>query len=146
MDRRGFIKTCGFACVGGTTLAVLLQSCASTNYFAKNTLANNRITVKKSEFLAIEKEKQVQRKYVLVNIENSDFPICIFKLNDGTYSALLMQCTHRGCELKPEGDFVVCPCHGSEFTNMGIVQNPPAEENLKTFKTTADNENIYIQL
>jgi cytochrome b6-f complex iron-sulfur subunit len=146
LDRRGFIKTCGFACLGGTTLAAMLQSCVSTNYFAQNTLANNQIIIKKSEFIKAEKEQQVQRKYVLVKTDNLDFPICIFKLSEGIYSALLMECTHRGCELKTGGDYLICPCHGSEFTNRGIVQNPPAEENLKTFKITTDNDNIYIQL
>ncbi len=146
MDRRGFIKTCGFACVGGTALAMVLQSCASTNYFAQNTLTNNRITVKKSEFINGDKEKQIQRKYVLVKIDQLNFPICIFKISEGVYSALFMQCTHRGCELHAGGDYLVCPCHGSEFTNKGIVQNAPAEENLKTFITTTDDENIYIQL
>jgi len=146
MDRRGFIKTCGFACAGGTALALLLQSCASANYFALNTLENNLITIKKSEFIKVDTVRQIQRKYVLVKIDGLSFPICVFKISEGVYSALFMQCTHRGCELQPGGDYLICPCHGSEFTNRGIVQNPPAEENLKTFKTTTDNDNIYIQL
>ena len=57
-----------------------------------------------------------------------------------------MECTHRSCELETEGNYLMCPCHGSEFTNKGIVQNPPAEHNLKTFNLKIDNENIYIQL
>jgi cytochrome b6-f complex iron-sulfur subunit len=67
-------------------------------------------------------------------------------INEDDYSALLLQCTHKGCELQPQGNFLICPCHGSEFTNKGVVQNPPAEQNLKTFKTSTDNENIYIYL
>ena len=57
-----------------------------------------------------------------------------------------MQCTHKGCELQAQGDFLICPCHGSEFTNQGVVQNPPAEQDLQTFKISIDNENIYIYL
>jgi hypothetical protein len=30
MDRKKFISTCGFACVGGIGLAALLESCGST--------------------------------------------------------------------------------------------------------------------
>ena len=146
MDRKEFIKTCGYACLGGTALVALLQSCASTNYFAQTAFEENRILIKKTEFLKTEKEKIAERKFVLVKTEKFGYPIGIYKINENEYSALLLQCTHKGCELQPHGNFLVCPCHGSEFTNKGVVQNPPAEQNLKTFKTSTDNENIYIYL
>lgn len=146
MDRKEFIKTCGFACLGGTILAPLLQSCTSTNYFARTTLGNNQIIIRKSEFLQIKKDKTVQRKYILVKSEKHNYMICIYKFDEENYSALLMECTHKGCELQPHGEYLVCPCHGSEFTNKGTVQNPPAEKNLQTFKITTDNENIYMHI
>jgi cytochrome b6-f complex iron-sulfur subunit len=146
MERKEFLKTCGLACLGGVALASLLEGCTSANYFAQNSSTNNQITIRKSEFIKTEKDKQVQRKYILVNVAKLNFPICVYKINEEEYSALLMECTHRSCELKPEGDYLVCPCHGSEFSNRGIVRNPPAEENLKPLKITTDNENIYIQL
>lgn len=146
MDRKNFIKTCGFACLSGTSLATLLQSCASTNYFAQTTTNDNQIIVKKTEFLVIEKSKQSERKYVLLKTMKYNYPICVYKTGEETYSALLMECTHKGCELQPNGEYLICPCHGSEFSNKGIVQNPPAEENLITFKTSTDNENIYVHL
>ena len=146
MDRKEFIKTCGFACMGGAVLTALLQSCASTNYFALTTFENNRITIKKTEFVKVEKNKTVERKYVLIKTDKYNFPIGIYKISENNYSALLMQCTHKGCELNPHGNYLICPCHGSEFTNKGIVQNPPAEQNLQTFKTSSDIENIYIHL
>jgi cytochrome b6-f complex iron-sulfur subunit len=146
MDRKNFIKTCGFACLGTSAMAAILQSCATTNYFAKSTVNNKIITLKKTEFISIEKDKTIQRKYVLVKPEQFNFPICIFKLSDTEYSAVLMECTHSSCELHNQGDFLQCPCHGSEFSNKGIVQNPPAEHNLKTFLIKLDNENIYIKI
>lgn len=93
-----------------------------------------------------EKGKIVQRKYVLVRSEKLGFPICVYKLDDQHYSALLMECTHKGCELQPHGDFLVCPCHGSEFNSTGAVLSPPAEQNLHAYTLTTDHENIYIQL
>ena len=146
MDRKEFIKTCCLACAGGVVLTTLLEGCASANYFAQTSFASNQITIKKSEFIKIEKGKTEQRKYVLVETNKFNNPICVYKLNDDNYSALLMHCTHRDCELKPEGNYLVCPCHGSEFNNKGEVIHPPAEENLKTFKIITDHENIYIQL
>jgi cytochrome b6-f complex iron-sulfur subunit len=83
---------------------------------------------------------------VLIRNERFNFPICVYKLDENNYTALLMECTHRSCELQPQGTYLICPCHGSEFNNKGVVQNPPAEQNLRTFKITTDNEHIYIQL
>lgn len=145
MDRKTFIKTCGFACLSGSALVTILESCASSNYFAISTLDRNQLVVKKSEFINIGKTTQTLRKYVLVKSNKFSFPIVLYRLGSERYSALLLQCTHKGCELQPQGDYLVCPCHGSEFTNTGEVQNPPAEQNLQNFKTTTDDENIYIQ-
>jgi cytochrome b6-f complex iron-sulfur subunit len=146
MNRKEFIKNCSFACLGVTVFSSLIQSCASSNYFAQYNTLSNIVTIKKAEFIKIEKEKISERKYILHKSEKYNFPICIYKINDITYSALLMECTHNGCELLPQGGYLVCPCHGSEFTNTGIVQNPPAEANLKSFKITTDDENIYLQI
>ncbi|MES2654804.1 MAG: Rieske 2Fe-2S domain-containing protein [Bacteroidota bacterium] len=146
MDRKEFIKTCSLACFGATALASLLQSCATNNYFAQTTVNKNQLVLKKSEFISIEKDKTVNRKYVLLKTEKYNFPICVYKTSEENYSALLMECSHKGCELQPHGDYLICPCHGSEFSNTGVVQNPPAEQNLQSFKITTDNDNIYIQL
>jgi cytochrome b6-f complex iron-sulfur subunit len=146
MNRKEFIKACGLACLGSAALAALLEGCTSSNYFARTSMEGNKLVIKKSEFTTVEKDKTTQRKYVLVKSDKFNFPICVYKLNEGEYSALLMECTHKGCELQPHGEYMMCPCHGSEFSNKGVVQNPPAEHNLQSFKTTTDNENIYIIL
>lgn len=146
MERKTFIKNCGLACMGGGLMSTLLQGCAGANYYAQNTLSGNRIIVKKSEFTQTVKDKVKQRNFILVRSEKLNFPICIYKTGEDQYTALFMECTHKGCELQPHGQFLICPCHGSEFSNKGVVQNPPAEDNLRTFQTHTDNENIYIQL
>ena len=137
------------AVLGGTGLALFLQSCGSANYYAKTTPSTsnvNQLVIKKSEFIKVEKEKQLVRKFILVKSEKYGHPICIYKLQDDTYSAVLTECTHNGCELTPNNLTLVCPCHGAEFSNKGIVQSPPAEQNLKSFQIKTDNENIYISL
>jgi len=146
MDRKIFIKTCGLTCMGSSLLSVLLESCASSNYFAQTSITKDRITVRLSEFIKITKGKTIQLKYILVRHDKFNYPICIYKLNEENYSALLMQCTHKGCELQAQGSFLICPCHGSEFNSLGVVQNPPAEQNLQIFKTSIDNENIYLYI
>lgn len=146
MDRKEFLKVCCFTCLSGTTFAAMLQSCASAHYYAKTVSKSSLLTISKSEFVQVKQDKTLRRKYVLARVDKYNFPICIYNLGEDHYSALLMECTHKGCELQPNGDFLVCPCHGSEFDNKGIVQNPPAEQNLKYFKITTDDDKVYIHI
>jgi cytochrome b6-f complex iron-sulfur subunit len=146
MNRKEFIKTCGVTCAGAAAFSVLLQSCATSNYTAQTTESNNQIAIKRSEFTATTNGETTPRKFVLVRTDKFNFPIAVYKLDEENYSALLMECTHRGCELQPQGDYLMCPCHGSEFSNRGVVQSPPAEENLRTFQIKTDHENVYVLL
>lgn len=74
------------------------------------------------------------------------FPIYVFRESNGTFSAFLAECTHKGCELQLEGSVMVCPCHGSEFAANGRVLNGPATQNLLQFRTTALMEKLHIHL
>jgi len=143
MERRKFVKNfCGIA-IGMPVIAATLHACGAI-YYATFSRDTNRLTVKKSEFRKIKKDKTVSRNFVLIKTETSEFPICLYKINEETYCASLMSCTHKGCELNVGGGIYSCPCHGSEFSVKGEVLEGPAEENLKTFETTTDDENIYI--
>lgn len=143
MERRKFIKTCCYTAIGIPILAATLQSCSAI-YYASITKDANRLLVKKSEFWYVKKDKKVNRAFVLVKTERMEFPICLYKMDEDVYSASLMHCTHRGCELNVGGGIYSCPCHGSEFSLTGKVLEGPADRDLKTFKTDTDNENIYI--
>jgi cytochrome b6-f complex iron-sulfur subunit len=145
MNRKDFIKTCCLAGMGGLGIE-LLEGCASSGYYAIHSIIGEQLSLNKSEFTKVVKDKTVQRKFVLLKSEKYNFPICVYKQSEHQYTALLMECTHKSCELQPHGEYLICPCHGSEFNNTGEVQNPPAEINLKTFKVTNDNEKIYIAL
>ena len=145
MERREFIKTCCCSIVGGSATAALLQSCG-TIYYATSTKENNKIIISKAEFIENKKNRQVERKFVLLNLNDSGFPICLYKTSKDIYTASLLKCTHRGCELNVGGGIYTCPCHGSEFSTLGEVLEGPADRNLKTYKTDSDNENIYIYL
>src|SRR6478609_7770766 len=109
MDRKEFLKTCGIACLSGAALITFLESCSSSNYFAHTAMSGEKIVIKKTEFIAVEKDKTTSRKYVLVKAERFNFPICVYKIGEEEYSALLMECTHKGCELQPHGEYKICP-------------------------------------
>lgn len=144
MERRKFIKTCCYTAVGIPFGASLLQSCGAI-YYAASTVENQRITVSKSEFIETKESKQRTRDFVLLNIQGLGFPICLYDVK-GKYTASLLKCTHRGCELNVGGGIYSCPCHGSEFSTTGQVLEGPADQNLKVFKTETDEKNIYIYI
>lgn len=146
MERKDFIKTCGITCAGAFVIPTLLQSCVSSSYYAKSVLNGKKITINKSEFVQIVKEQKSFRKFVLVKVESVNFPICVYRFDKNSFTALSTECTHSGCEVKPQKEFLVCPCHGSEFNNKGVVLNSPAEQNLKNYKISTDNENVYVEL
>jgi cytochrome b6-f complex iron-sulfur subunit len=85
-------------------------------------------------------------KFVLLNVSGLPAAIYLRKNEDETFSALLTQCTHKGCEVDPDYDMLSCPCHGSKYSSTGKVISPPATEPLKKFDVLADSENIYIQI
>ena len=144
MQRKEFISSCGYACLAASSLGAILSACGSNLYYAKHTDTNNKLAIAKTEFKIPDKEEF--RKFILIKTTRYNFPIGIFRISETEYSALLMECTHNGCELKAQGDYLLCPCHGSEFSNKGVVQNPPAEANLKTFETSFDDTTIYVQV
>lgn len=145
MNRKDFIKSCGSLCLGGMAM-MAVPGCSSSNHFAQSTTSGDLIAIAKSEFIKMEKDKSSYRKFVLTRSGKFNQPICLFRFDENNYSALLMLCTHNGCELLPQGDFLICPCHGSEFSNKGIVQNPPAENNLQSFKISTNHETVFIHL
>ena len=131
--------------IGAPTATSILQSC-STLYYANYSNDSNRWIVQKSEFLIEDKEKSKNRDFVLIKPENSDFPICIYKIHNNQYIASLLRCTHRGCELNVGGGIYSCPCHGSEFSVEGNVLEGPANQELKIYRTESDHEKIYVFL
>lgn len=143
MKRRKFIKSCCYTTIGITLAGSVLHSCGSI-YYATVSHNTNRLIIAKSEFWQVKNDKKVYRSFVLVKTDESEFPICIYKIKEDTYIASLLKCTHRGCELNVGGGIYSCPCHGSEFSVQGDVLEGPAEDKLKTFKIETDNENIYL--
>lgn len=140
MDRKNFIITC---C--GAAATAFLTSCGKA-YYATNTLLGKNIAVALSEFEEIKEGVTVPRAFVLVKNEQLPFPIAVYRKSDKNYTALYMECTHRGCELRPAPTTLQCPCHGSEFSTEGKILNPPADRDLTRFPVTVSNKQIIIQL
>lgn len=144
MKRNAFIKTCGSICLSTSAVTLLLQSCGSV-YYAAASREGNTLTLSRSEFVEINNAQKNKRPFVIIKEAGLPFPICVYQ--DGEEAtALLMQCTHQGCEVNPNPYSLVCPCHGSEFDTKGKVISPPAEEPLTAYTVTSDANNYYIHL
>jgi Rieske Fe-S protein len=144
MQRREFTKAC-IACLAGASMVPVLAGCQSAYYTAGN-LETNGISILKSDFTYMKKEQPMQRDYVIVRNDAMEFPIYVYRFSDDDFSALLMKCTHQGNELQASGDHLHCSAHGSEFNNRGVVEQGPAEENLRTFRVTPERTKIFIDL
>ncbi|MDQ6814633.1 MAG: FAD-dependent oxidoreductase [Bacteroidota bacterium] len=61
--------------------------------------------------------------------------VCVYKNDNGSLNAYTAICPHLGCILQWNGEEKTfdCPCHGSRFTNEGVVINGPALNDLKKF-------------
>lgn len=145
MDRKEFIKVCGGTCLGLVGIALLNQSCTGTHY-VQGSSTENKLSVLKTEFKIIKKNKPDFRKYIVVKNDKLDFPIIVYREDENSYEAMLMKCTHQGIELNVNGDILSCSAHGSEFSNKGEVIQGPADQKLKTFPVSVDEKNIYIQI
>ncbi|HUH45842.1 MAG TPA: Rieske (2Fe-2S) protein [Arenibacter sp.] len=141
MERKEFIKSCGLACLGATSMVTWLQSCIP----AKNITAiieDDQLVVPKTDF----RKKDSYYNYIIVNHSRLQFPIALFRFATDAYSALYLQCSHQGNELNAFGDKLVCPAHGSEFDNKGNVTHGPATDPLRSFPIQIENNNILISL
>jgi cytochrome b6-f complex iron-sulfur subunit len=138
MKRRDFIVQGAMAGISCTLLGGLLQGC-KTPFYVPHRLSD------KGDRIIIRKAEMGENPFVLVRNEKLPAPIYLLKKGD-QYSGVLMICTHKGCEVKPAGGYLVCPCHGSEFSAEGKVLSPPADKDLLSYNIATDNEFIYIQL
>jgi len=145
VDRRNFIKSSCIACIGGITLSTIIQSCG-INKIISAPIVGNDLVVPISEFKTVRKNTITFKKYIVVQNNKLQFPICIYRLSETDYSALYMRCTHQGAELQVFGDKLQCPAHGSEFSNKGVVSTYPATENLRVFPVTIVSDQIKISL
>ncbi len=141
MQRRKFLKTSCTVCVGtlaGITAISLLESCA-TGKIVKSEISNDTITIALSEF-------EQGKSYIIVRNSNLTYDILLNKINETSYKALLMQCTHYDNPVFANSKEIFCPSHGSKFDFNGNVKQEPATTSLKTYKTELKDQIITIFL
>jgi Rieske Fe-S protein len=145
MDRRLFMKSCGYACLGGIAMSTILQSCTTTK-IVTGTINQSSLMVDLSDFELQTKKEKKHHEYILVHNDSLKYPICIYRFSETDYTAIYLQCTHQGAELQVFGNKIQCPAHGSEFNNRGIVEQGPATNQLRTFPLQLEGKQLKITL
>jgi Rieske Fe-S protein len=145
MERREFLQSCGFVCLGGIAFATVIQSCASVKRI-NGTIDQSHLVVDLSEFRYEKKGRTEFHKYVIVQNDSLKYPICVYRFSETDFTALYMQCTHQGAELQVFGDKIQCPAHGSEFSNRGLVESGPATTKLRSFPVQILSNQLHISL
>lgn len=139
MDRRDFVKQSCTLClaVGAGMVAGSLSSCATLPVY-KTTMANNKVTVPTDLF--------AQSDFQIIQPKDLFYNIGLRKEQDGSYTALLLRCTHADNQLVPAGNGFKCNLHGSAFDKEGQVTQGPAEHSLKKYPTEVLSHQIIIHL
>ena len=145
MKRRDFIATGCAGCIGGGLMLALLEGCGTTKIINASIIDSDMI-VPLTAFEIRSASKKDFKRYLIVQNEILQYPICVYRIDETKYEALLMKCTHQGTELQVFGDKLQCPAHGSEFNNHGKVQNGPANASLRTFPVTITDRQLQISL
>ncbi len=139
MERRDFLKTsCSFCVLASAAVALgPLASCSRLPMY-KTVIHENKITVPFSMF--------AETTLLIVRPSEFEYDIALQKELDGTFTALLLRCTHADNELTSTGDGFVCSLHGSRFDKAGLVIKGPAEHSLKKYVSKGVTDYIIIYL
>ena len=136
MNRRDFVKRVpGGLLAGGLGLSA--TGCLGFHYVT-STVAGRRLLVSRAEL--------GEAPFALVEAPGSRLPLYLYRLAGDEYSAVSTRCMHRGCQVEPAADHLVCPCHGSEYTNTGEILKGPTQRPLRRFPVTVERAVVAIEL
>ena len=94
----------------------------------------------------VEVEKALQdREAIRVRAAGWAEDIVLMRPEDGGDGlvALGMTCSHLGCQVRPGGGFLVCPCHGSTYNLRGEVVRGPAQKDLHKYWISKKNYGVF---
>ncbi len=134
MRRKEFINRCMMLTAGCISVDVL-TGCTSLP-IVSHTREGSTAIVNKSSF--------ENKEYVLIEVDELPAPIFISRQSEEEYAAVLLKCTHRGCQVQPAGEIMECPCHGSRYSRTGSVIRGPAPKDLVQYPTEVTVDSIRV--
>lgn len=141
MQRRHFLKqSCSLCLLGAAGFTIpILSSCGSAKYGVyKTAVTNKTIEIPLALFTASALQ--------IVRPNGWYRDVAVQKKEDGTYSALLLECTHQENALTVTGNGFHCSLHGSDFDRSGKVRKGPAELPLTSYSVSIQSDTLIIHV
>ena len=141
VSRRRFLAqlASGLGLTAGMTTG--LPGCATVPVYP-GSLSGGRIVLQRQKL----DEAMAAKRVVRLSAPGFDGTILLVKAESGEYRALDATCTHQGCQVRPTGSGLTCPCHGSSYNLDGEVVRGPAQKPLQRYNTEVKAETIEIWL
>jgi cytochrome b6-f complex iron-sulfur subunit len=138
--RREFLSQVPRAALGACALGALpalVAGCAAAPYVRAEPV-DGRVRV---AFTSLDSGGRA-----LVVVPGLELPIFVRRVAGADPVALSTRCMHRGCEVEPSTDRLVCPCHGSEYDLDGRVLQGPTTLPLVRYPAREQGDAIVIEL
>lgn len=138
MNRRDFLKRSCTACAGLALipLASTIEGCAS---------AAPALAIKDGELL-VPLDTLGKGNSAIVKAKGLSGKLMISKRSDGSYTALELNCPHKGGPIKEKEGQLVCGWHGSAFDLEGQLLKGPSKSGLKTYPIEADGNMLRVKV
>jgi Rieske Fe-S protein len=113
-------------------------ACSPASKVLKVSVSGNKLQIPLNAFAT--------EPLVIVRPNGWYFDIAVRKKEQGSYEALLLQCTHQQNQLVVNPRGYTCNLHGSQFDEDGKVVRGPAGMPLKKFNITQSPDQLIIDL
>jgi nitrite reductase/ring-hydroxylating ferredoxin subunit len=151
LDRRQLLARAGLAGAGVAALG-LLAACGADDDASSSSGGSSRggspaatgaATNAAAASAAIVQVSDVPVGWSVKAKDPAGRPIIVSQPAAGTIVAMTAICPHKGCEVKPDGKDVLCPCHASIFTLQGANVSGPATTPLAPVDVHVRDGHVY---
>lgn len=82
-----------------------------------------------------------------IRFDYQDVPSQLIQLEDKSFAAFSLVCTHLGCIVKwePQKNDFHCPCHAGKFDTNGQVTAGPPPSPLTKYKVVVEAGDVYVE-
>lgn len=140
MQRRDFLRRLLYAAASAGGLTGLLTRCAGGLSVFHGEVRDGRIIIPWRDAPQLRQPDGV----MIVYARELPGSIVVRNIEGRRLMALSTICSHRGCEVRPHGDAMQCPCHGSEYDRYGRVVAGPATQPLKSLNIRETSEALIV--
>ena len=74
---------------------------------------------------------------VAVEVKGAKKPVLVMRIEQDQFRVMSLRCPHLGCVVRWDTEMqdLVCPCHGSRFSDTGTVTKGPAKSGLRQMRS-----------